>query len=72
MVEARSNKGISFTLEERQLLRIHGLLPPRVMTMEETVDAALRNLRGKSMVCNNVTLQAVIVANETLSYQASN
>ena len=43
--EARSTKGLSFTLEERQLLGIHGLLPPRVMTMDEAVDHSMRNLR---------------------------
>ena len=43
--EARSTKGLSFTLEERQLLGIHGLLPPRVMTMDEAADHSLRNLR---------------------------
>ena len=43
--EARSTKGLSFTLKERQLLGIHGLLPPRVMTMDEAVDHSLRNLR---------------------------
>ena len=41
----RLNKGLSFSIEERQSLGIHGLLPPRVKTQDEAGDHALRNLR---------------------------
>lgn len=35
--DPRLNKGLAFTLEERQALGIHGLQPPRYKTMEEQV-----------------------------------
>ena len=34
---------MGFSLEERQALGIHGLLPPRMKTMDEQVDNCLRN-----------------------------
>jgi len=43
--EPKLFKGMAFTLEERQTLGIHGLLPPRVKDMEEQADHCLRNLR---------------------------
>jgi len=43
--EPKLFKGMAFTLEERQTLGIHGLLPPRVKDMEEQADNCLRNLR---------------------------
>ena len=43
--DPRLNKGLSFSIEERQSLGIHGLLPPRVKTQDEAADHALRNLR---------------------------
>jgi malate dehydrogenase (oxaloacetate-decarboxylating)(NADP+) len=39
------NKGTAFTLKERQIMGIHGLLPPVVFTQEQQVERVLSNLR---------------------------
>ncbi len=41
------NKGSAFTEEEREALGIEGLLPPRVISMEQQLNRALGNLRRK-------------------------
>merc|ERR1719312_836705 len=38
-------KGMAFSLEERQTLGIHGLLPARIKSLDEQADNCLRNLR---------------------------
>jgi malate dehydrogenase (oxaloacetate-decarboxylating)(NADP+) len=44
----RLNKGTGFTLAERDQYGLHGLLPPRVSTLEQQVEWSLDNLRRKS------------------------
>lgn len=39
------NKGTAFTEEERDLFDLHGLLPPRVATLDEQVSRRLEALR---------------------------
>ena len=48
MKDPKLNKGSSFTIEERQTLGIHGLLPPRVKTQAEQAAHSLKNLRRLS------------------------
>jgi len=38
-------KGMAFTLEERQTLGIHGMLPARIKTMDEQAENCMRNFR---------------------------
>ncbi|KAK3773297.1 hypothetical protein RRG08_023184 [Elysia crispata] len=42
------NKGTAFTVKERQLMGIHGLIPPVVRTMEEQTVRVLTNFRKRS------------------------
>lgn len=45
--DARLNKGTAFTNEEREQYGLHGLLPPRVSTMEEQVEWSMDVIRRK-------------------------
>ncbi len=41
----RTNKGLSFTLEERQTLGVHGLLPPAFVDQDAQAETVLENIR---------------------------
>jgi malate dehydrogenase (oxaloacetate-decarboxylating)(NADP+) len=38
-------QGTGFTLKERQIMGVHGLLPPAVFTQEQQIERALDNFR---------------------------
>jgi malate dehydrogenase (oxaloacetate-decarboxylating)(NADP+) len=42
------NKGTAFTDEERDTLKLRGLLPPRVLTQEQQVEKILENFRSQT------------------------
>jgi len=61
---------MGFSLDERQALGIHGLLPPRVKTQAEQVDNCLRNLRRYKEPLNQyVYLTDLLDRNERLFYK---
>jgi malate dehydrogenase (oxaloacetate-decarboxylating) len=44
----RLNKGSAFSAEERTMFRLHGLLPPAVMTIEQQLDRTYHSFRAKT------------------------
>ena len=63
-------RGMGFTLEERQALGIHGLLPPRVKSLEEQTDNCLRNVRRYEQPLNKYLYMADLLdRNERLFYK---
>lgn len=64
------NKGMAFTLEERQILGIHGLIPPRFKTQEEQVELCRLNLDRYSEDLNKyIYLVGLQDRNEKLFYR---
>jgi len=67
----RLNKGTAFTSEERERFGLHGLLPPKISTMEEQVTGMLANLRKKnSDIARYCYLASLASRNERLHYRA--
>jgi malate dehydrogenase (oxaloacetate-decarboxylating) len=64
------NKGTAFSDEERSRLQLHGLLPPRVETLEEQVARAYDALRRKSDdLEKHIYLRQLQDTNEVLFYR---
>ncbi|MBN2427727.1 MAG: NAD-dependent malic enzyme [Deltaproteobacteria bacterium] len=64
------NKGTAFTLKERKVLGLEGLLPPAVFTIEEQVMRILENFRKKpSDIEKYIFLTALMDRNLTLFYR---
>lgn len=64
------NKGTAFTPEERQKLKIRGLLPPKVETLENQSARALSQLRAfDAPIEKYIYLQSLQARNETLFYK---
>jgi malate dehydrogenase (oxaloacetate-decarboxylating)(NADP+) len=64
------NKGTAFTKKEREVLRLRGLLPPRVFSQEGQVNRVLENLRRKpSDIEKYIYLMALQDRNEALFFR---
>lgn len=70
MRDPRLNKGMAFTLEERQVLGIHGLVPPRFKTQEEQVELCVKNVaRYQEPLNKYIYLAGLQDRNERLFYR---
>lgn len=68
--DPRYNRGTGFTARERAMLGLRGLLPPRVLTLDEHVARILENLRKKpTEIEKYVYLIDLEDRNETLFYR---
>jgi malate dehydrogenase (oxaloacetate-decarboxylating)(NADP+) len=68
--DPRLSKGLGASIEERQLLGIHGLLPPRVKTIGEQVDHCLRNVRRlENPLDQYIYMMDLLERNERLFYK---
>lgn len=68
--DPRLNKGMAFTLEERQVLGIHGLIPPRFKTQEEQVELCQKNMaRYQDPLNKFIYLAGLQDRNERLFYR---
>ncbi len=63
------NKGTAFSMEERSELELHGLLPPRVESMEEQCRRAYKSFSAKQTpILKHIYLRSLQDTNETLFY----
>jgi malate dehydrogenase (oxaloacetate-decarboxylating)(NADP+) len=68
--DPRLNKGTAFTEAERDALGLRGLLPPRILTLEEQEERILRNFHGQHRPLDRyIYLAGLQDRNETLFYR---
>ena len=68
--DPRLNKGTAFTAVERDALRLRGLLPPRVFTIEQQLDRIMENYRTKASDLERyIFMVSLQDRNETLFYR---
>jgi malate dehydrogenase (oxaloacetate-decarboxylating)(NADP+) len=64
------NKGMAFTLKERQILGVHGLLPPAVFSQDEQVARVVDNVRHwDNDLDRYIYLASLLDRNEKLFYR---
>jgi malate dehydrogenase (oxaloacetate-decarboxylating)(NADP+) len=69
--DPRLNKGTAFTERERDALRLRGLLPPRVFTLDQQLERIMENYRAQTSDLERyIFMVALQDRNETLFYRA--
>ena len=65
------NKGVAFSVEEREILALSGLLPPQVLNQEAQVERLMANVRKiPDALARYVYLMTWLDLNETVFYRA--
>ncbi len=70
LADPHLNRGVAFTEEDRGALGLTGLLPPRVLTLDEQEDRAIEQYRSQpTSLSKNVFLTLLQDRNEVLFYR---